>query len=368
MTRAVRAYPWQALEGLGREEVRLGRGVRQALARAVRVSQWTSELSSVLRLSADLVVHGDQLTGALPREAVRLYFRVDPSGLRLGLAVGPQLADLVFTRLLDRPPRIARVDGSVDAVLHGALSALVTELARRAGEDAVLTAIEPWGAPEVLLAEATLILDGQPYAVYAWADPRGVHATPPPPRGLAALGSLPLSMPLVIGESACHRQLLAELSPGDAWIPGAPLWLDRQRTGRAALVAPGSERALEASVEGGRLTITTRCAARPLGLDEAHSDAAAGDTSGYGGPEELMTDPSTHPVMDAPVLIRIELGSVTLSAAEWAQLAVGDVLETEVSLSAPVVLRAAGRVLARGELVEVEGHIGVRITQLEASA
>ncbi|MBX3184813.1 MAG: FliM/FliN family flagellar motor switch protein [Polyangiaceae bacterium] len=365
MTRAVRAYPWQALESLVREEVRLGRGVRQALARAVDVPRWTRELSTLLQLDADLVVHSAQLSQP-PRQAVMLYFRVDPSGLRLGLGAGPQLADLLFTRMLDRPPRIARADATVDAVLHGALAALVTELARRTGEDAVLTAIEPWRAAEVLLTEATLILGGQPYAVYGWADPRGVQVTPPSPRSLMELGALPLALPLVVGQSPCHRRLLAELRVGDAWIPGEPLWLDAERSGRVALVAPGGERAVQASVTRGQARITELTTALPWSLDGAHSDEAASDTSGYGAPEELlMTD--THPVMDAPILIRVELGSVTLSAAEWARLTVGDVLETDVSLSAPVVLRAAGRALARGELVEVEGHIGVRITQLEAA-
>lgn len=362
----MQAYPWQALERLEREELRLGRVVRQALARAVSVDGWMRELSQLLEMEVAWVVHGVELATAPPPQPVMLCFRVDPSGLRLGLGAQGQLADLLLTRLLDRPPRFALGDAVVDATVHGALAAVVTELARRTGEDSVLTATAPWDAAEVLLVEGTLLVDGQPHVVIAWADPRGLRPTATRARSLAELGGLPITVPLIVGESACSRQLLAELELGDAWLPGQPLWINRERCGQVALAAPASERALRARSADGRLTLTELSGSLPLGLDEEHSDGASHRTSGYGGPEEpLMNDPQTHPALDAPLLIRVELGSVTLSAAEWAQLTLGDVLETEVSLSAPVVLRAAGRALARGELVEVEGHIGVRITQLE---
>lgn len=68
--------------------------------------------------------------------------------------------------------------------------------------------------------------------------------------------------------------------------------------------------------------------------------------------------------LDAPLVIRVELGSVTLSAREWAELQAGDVIETSQRVSEPVVLRCAGREVARGELVEVEGQVGVRITEM----
>jgi flagellar motor switch/type III secretory pathway protein FliN len=69
-------------------------------------------------------------------------------------------------------------------------------------------------------------------------------------------------------------------------------------------------------------------------------------------------------VLEAPVVVRVELGSVSLTAREVAGMQPGDVIETGKALGEPVVLRVAGRAVARGDLVEVEGEIGVRIREI----
>ena len=65
----------------------------------------------------------------------------------------------------------------------------------------------------------------------------------------------------------------------------------------------------------------------------------------------------------APVVVRVEIGSVTLPASEWAALRKGDVIETGHRITEPVVLRAGGQEIARGELVNVDGEVGVRIVE-----
>jgi flagellar motor switch/type III secretory pathway protein FliN len=69
-------------------------------------------------------------------------------------------------------------------------------------------------------------------------------------------------------------------------------------------------------------------------------------------------------VLDAPVVVRVEVGAVTLSAREWAELRPGDVIETGRRIADVVSLRVGGREVARGELVNVEGQLGVRIREL----
>jgi flagellar motor switch/type III secretory pathway protein FliN len=68
--------------------------------------------------------------------------------------------------------------------------------------------------------------------------------------------------------------------------------------------------------------------------------------------------------LEADVVVRVEVGSVTLTAREWAELGPGDVIETGVRLTEPVVLRVAGREVARGELVNVDGELGVKISEI----
>lgn len=68
-------------------------------------------------------------------------------------------------------------------------------------------------------------------------------------------------------------------------------------------------------------------------------------------------------VLDAPLVLRVELCAVSLSARQWADVQEGDIVETGVRLGEPVVLRISGQTVGRGELVNVEGEVGVRITE-----
>ena len=67
---------------------------------------------------------------------------------------------------------------------------------------------------------------------------------------------------------------------------------------------------------------------------------------------------------ELPVEVVCELGRVTMSGRELIELRPGAVIPAGRPLSGPVDLTVGGRVVARGELVDVEGEIGVRITQL----
>ena len=69
-------------------------------------------------------------------------------------------------------------------------------------------------------------------------------------------------------------------------------------------------------------------------------------------------------VGETPLCVRLEVGALEMSAAEWAALRPGDVVQSGRRLDDPVILRAGGREIARGELVDVEGELGVRITQV----
>lgn len=66
---------------------------------------------------------------------------------------------------------------------------------------------------------------------------------------------------------------------------------------------------------------------------------------------------------DAPVVLRAEAGAVEMLAREWAGLAPGDVVSLGRKLGDPVVLRIAGVEVGRGDLVQIDGEIGIRLTE-----
>lgn len=86
-------------------------------------------------------------------------------------------------------------------------------------------------------------------------------------------------------------------------------------------------------------------------------------------PASPASSPSAPPATDAvlrelPVQVICEIGRVTLSAREVLELRAGAVLPVGRPLAGPVDLTAGGRLLARGELVDVEGEIGIRVTEI----
>ena len=81
-----------------------------------------------------------------------------------------------------------------------------------------------------------------------------------------------------------------------------------------------------------------------------------------------MTDQEQKPTIDhiaqIPVQLSFDLGQKTLSFNEVRQLRPGYVLELNSQLPEIVQIRSQNRILGQGELVEINGRLGVRILNL----
>lgn len=67
---------------------------------------------------------------------------------------------------------------------------------------------------------------------------------------------------------------------------------------------------------------------------------------------------------DVPLQLAVELGRVPMTAEDVVALKVGQVIDLARMPGEPVEMSVNGKVIARGELVEIEGHLGVRILSL----
>jgi flagellar motor switch protein FliN len=70
-----------------------------------------------------------------------------------------------------------------------------------------------------------------------------------------------------------------------------------------------------------------------------------------------------HDVID----LRIELGRTRICADELRKLRIGSVVALDNPAGDAVDLYAGGQLIARGEVVEVNGHFGVRVIELVRS-
>lgn len=80
-------------------------------------------------------------------------------------------------------------------------------------------------------------------------------------------------------------------------------------------------------------------------------------------PAVSQPDPSAAPT-DVPVTLVVELGRTNLTLARLADLRPGDVIELNRHSREPVELTSGGRLVARGELVQIDTELGVRVTHV----
>jgi flagellar motor switch protein FliN/FliY len=69
-------------------------------------------------------------------------------------------------------------------------------------------------------------------------------------------------------------------------------------------------------------------------------------------------------VLDIPFSLTIELGSCQLAMREALRLGVGSVIQFENAADAPVELSVNGKLFACGEVVVIEDHYGIKITEV----
>ncbi|HEX9619087.1 MAG TPA: FliM/FliN family flagellar motor switch protein [Polyangiaceae bacterium] len=363
--RRVAPFPWQTVEAIDRRAVRVAGKARRVLARAVDATKIEAALSDVVGSPVEIVIRGVVSSHSVREKyGTLLGFEVGDGGVAFELNVEHELGAALVGRVLGRAPRLSAPNAALDPALGGALAAIVVESARRTEGMLPLRFLDggrgavPASDDERAVVYATLLLDGRPYELSAvlraspFANERDTNAV-----SFARLGKLEIAVPLVAGLGAASRDEVESLAPGDVWLPGDGWWVSGGErgsiTGMVALAAPTSENGVRAELrQGGEIVLR----------DE--SIVIAVDADAMTDENRTQSTELGEQVLDAPVLIRVELGSVSMPARDWAALGPGDVIETGRRVAEPVVLRVAGRAVAEGDLVSVEGELGVRVRRL----
>ncbi len=89
--------------------------------------------------------------------------------------------------------------------------------------------------------------------------------------------------------------------------------------------------------------------------------------AGFAMASESDTSPPQNepvPIEQVPVRLTFDLGERTLTLGELKRLQVGQALELNRPLSSAVTIRANGAVIGTGELVEIDGRLGVTLATL----
>lgn len=184
-----------------------------------------------------------------------------------------------------------------------------------------------------------------------------------------APGALALELRVSVGQIAGHARLLLPAaalralrarSPVDAPPPGVPVPVSL-RSGTTTLspdeldaLAPGDVVLVEPTVDGID-DLVLPGGARLRGRREDGTFRLLEETA--------MAERRAQ----IPITLDVELARVELPVAELARLEPGGILPLAIDRRGLVTLRAGERAVARGELVELDGAVGVRILSVEVA-
>jgi len=292
--------------------------------------------------------------------ALARWIRVRPLGARVAkLAGGPVRARVVGARIDAFDPHAAhaevRIGGasivvacaarpvrSIAQHLLGGQAELAAPRPLTAAEEAiwvlvVAAAIEDTGARAEVWPTAQrapsmtthLALEILVEGLAAWTIvayvPRSLAARVPSPR---ALPEWVFDLPIVVGRCALAADVIARLTVRDV------VTIERELSlvvGDHAIALTAAPQAVEARVA--------------IGYVPAPMSPALADT--------------------AHLELTVQLGTTALSLRQIGELAPGAIVALGRPLAGPFEVRAAGRLIGRGELVDVDGELGVRIVSLE---
>lgn len=262
-------------------------------------------------------------------------------------------------------------DGVVVEVMSGAARGWIAVPAGMAraiadlalGRRAELAAPRPISAVEralaaLVIADAVARIDPAAAVAIVEAVPGGRHPT------ARARVSAP-----VAGEVLAFGGFAAVAAPIDlaraGLLPPVPVAVEAAR-GQVALARLGGLARGDVVIVGppsARLAVARGSIAASLD----HAGGVATVAGPYTREPPMSADPAQLLAADLPVALTVVVGEVELPAAAVLALAPGQTVALGRPVGGPVELRAGGRVVGRGELVVVDGDLGVRLLDVLSS-
>lgn len=376
----VASYPWEQIESLTRREVLAGAKIRDISRRFIDSRKVMEAASALLGVPMQALLKGvrDATPAQVPENALGVLLvpadrpRADRGVL---VVVEPSLAAVLVARALGRePPRFVVPNGLPSHELAGGLAAIVRAVAARAHLGTAPVVLAAGAAGHLFLdvaragtahtAQLTILVGDDAFTALVVVD----GAIVPSPEAitfgashLAAMGALPLALPIVAATTSATVAELVRLAPGDVLLCGVAAPRQEGRcgmesvrfAGKVALCAPTGELGMVCDLRDSEtLVVSAERVAMPLVARESPPSR--------GGPVD-SNDIPTDVLADVPIVVRVELGLAELPASAWAKTRPGDVITLGRRLGEPVVLRVSGTEVAKGELVHVEGELAVRI-------
>lgn len=176
----------------------------------------------------------------------------------------------------------------------------------------------------------------------------GVVSNLPPLPATTDWQALPVPMRLSIGTTTLPVALLRTLGPGDVVLVTHRLVQDDDHL-LLNVQTPDAVKGVMVQVAGMQLTVVDTV--RNIMLDTTNETDHA---------TEFNWD-------DLPIRLTFDLGEKTLTLHELRRLQPGETMPLDRALDSCVTIRANGAVIGSGELVDIDGRLGVSVVSLNAA-
>lgn len=413
-TAEVGRFPWDELPSFAPEQADRSNRLLRLLPRRDRPTETLQELADALESLTgiehelrlrDLRVRDDPDDPPVLGDAFRTTFHLPPNP-ELGVAaVDMELVDAWLGALLDAPPE-TRTLGSVDDREFGLVTFLLLSLLKRLRE---------WGAPPLVLptdppledflaerlADADALVEvtfgatalgsthlGRLFIPDGLLQNMEVFAERGAGRSVRAdrlrsgrLADLRLSFPVTAGRTRLRRSVARDLGRGDVVLFDADGWRGGDDPSEAAdedsSGEPGARLHLRPFSRDRSVAGSLRARPGHWAFEIAdprlrpHDDTMTEPNaeSADGSPEQEADDASeaSTELLESPeVELEVRVGRAQLTVRELGALGAGQILELDRGVGDRADLVVEGETVGRGELVEVEGRLGVRIDEIEA--
>lgn len=402
---AARAYPWERLPSFGPEHVeatnRLSRLLPRRPSEASALSEVAETLASETGLDHRLRYRGlrlrDDLRDSLEfGDAFLTRFRLPPGPDVGAVAIDMSLADRWLSALLDAPPESRRLGeagqrefGLVTFVLLSVLDAL-----KRSGLPPIVLSSEPplrevlveelrspKGVVEVDFVVACDERDHRTRFFFPVDLVRNLEGSPGTRDGPSErkrllespFADLHVELPVTIGRTVLDAPAYSRLNAGDVVLFDEEGWREGSEAARLYFERYSLRKFLPAQADANaagewhiEITDTKPRTRMEEPMSEETSTGGA-ESPGATSPEDEQNDGvAPTELLESPeVTLEVRIGSTRVTVRELHTLQPGQILDLDRTVGDAADLIVDGKKIGEGELVEIDGRLGVRIGEIE---
>ncbi len=388
-------YPYGDWPEISKNEV----AIRRKCARRMPRVRWEEVRAGLLELAgAESIIEQGFIQYCPPddmhrmtQEALVAAVLVAPGdgATRLAVELEPRLAVHLVDRILGGDGLSETPMGPIEETECGVLLFLGARLLATAQSHYRLATVlttrealrEAIGDDGAMLWSAHVQVGDQGGQVRVWFPKDHLCALALGAHSAQHLARLQLEFSACAGVAQLAQNELRELSAGDVVTLDESWWSKEREHSRIRVRAVGATRttwwctlnASESEIRVERVdtsheisSLTGRRDSQTARKPGEREDAQPRPHIKEGAMDDHSESKTLLRVDDAPIDLAVEVARFKLSLAEVSDLRPGEVLATGRHIGERVTLRAGGQAIATGELVNVEGEIGVRLVEVGA--